>query len=772
MGGTFFRQNFNTAYSSFFIFLKTARNYYPLLSILLTLSILCPVLSASAGEILWPIDYYKAVSSSFGEPRPGRFHYGVDFKSGGVIGKKVFAIGDGYILRARTTPFGYGKSLYIKLDSGEIIVYGHLSKYLPEIEDIFFDLRISKKSYDVDWYPGADKYRVKKGQVIAYSGDSGGSTPHLHMEIRDKDNVSLNPLGQGVIVRDTVPPRINSVLLIPLDNNSAVDGLPVAKWYNFSKTGARSKIPVHLSGKIGVAASVWDTVNDSKNILGVYRLSIAVDSDIVFSKQYDELSYMYNGQGGLDYLPGDYYGGNGSISALFRREGNFLNIYEGNGILSDNGYESPDVKTISVRAVDYSKNQTERTISAVFREKPALNYCGYTSEGNFRIAGALKSGLIDRAEIWEHGTDKSWTLVETYFIMKNKCDINVKIPHTQSKLKVILVSEDSAESVPAILSYNQNTAVAKSAALDVKTELFHDRMIVRISSNGILSSVPVVHTDNEIPGAATACAAPAGETSWIASVPLHETGTVINGISVSAFDISGNPIQFDIDTAVTVLGTSANKPVQSADSLLSVEVPKGALYRPSSVRIVEEKVTGLNGLKQISGGYRVLLGDKPLKDYIQVKFDLGSEPSEKTALFYSNGNGNSNSQNKWRFIETVCRGTVLSGNINGPVCVAVLSDTTPPYVLSKAPRSGGTIKSRKPKLVAHVEDKGAGIEGSDSFTMSIDSIPVYAEYDYARHTISYTLHNDLSPGTHTVKLSARDRLNNTKTIEWSFNIAR
>ncbi|MFC1551244.1 hypothetical protein ACFL6P_01640, partial [Candidatus Latescibacterota bacterium] len=219
-------------------------------------------------------------------------------------------------------------------------------------------------------------------------------------------------------------------------------------------------------------------------------------------------------------------------------------------------------------------------------------------------------------------------------------------------------------------------------------------------------------------------------------------------------------------------GTSAHTAAQSSDSLLTVEVPPGALYRPSSMRIIEENVTGLNGLKQVSGGYRVLLGDKPLKDYIHVSFDLESEPSEKTALFYANGNGNSNSSNKWRFIETACEGTVLSGNINGPVCVAVLSDTTPPYVLSKSPRSGGTIKSSKPKLVAYVEDKGAGIKGSDSFAMSIDSIPIYAEYDYARHTVSYTLHNDLSPGAHTVKLTVSDRLENTKTIEWSFTIAR
>ena len=89
-----------------------------------------------AQELPWPIKSPKRISSSFGEPRPGRFHFGVDFKSGGVTGKKVVAIGNGYISRVRTSPFGYGKGLYLTLDSGKTAVYGHLSGYIPEIEDI------------------------------------------------------------------------------------------------------------------------------------------------------------------------------------------------------------------------------------------------------------------------------------------------------------------------------------------------------------------------------------------------------------------------------------------------------------------------------------------------------------------------------------------------------------------------------------------------------------------------------------------------------------
>ncbi len=333
-----------------------------LLTITFVFTFFLPDLS-EAEELIWPIDYYKIISSTFGEPRSGRFHYGVDFKSGGITGKKVYVIGDGCISQVKTSPFGYGKSLYINLDSGETVLYGHLSKFLPEIEDRLFLLRIQKQSYDVDWWPEPNEFRVKKGQVIAYSGDTGSGAPHLHFEIRDENNHPLNPMNKGLNVRDTIPPNINSVVLIPLDNKSTVNGLPVAQWQDLSPP---YKTPFYLSGRIGIASSAWDSVNDSEHLLAVYQISLAVDSTVVFSKRYDKLSYSLNVFGSLDYLSGESYGGNGSVSALFRRTGNLVNFYENNGILTDNNPESITHHNLTICARDYSNNQVNHILPIAF----------------------------------------------------------------------------------------------------------------------------------------------------------------------------------------------------------------------------------------------------------------------------------------------------------------------------------------------------------------------------------------------------------------------
>ena len=130
----------------------------------------------------------------------------------------------------------------------------------------------------------------------------------------------LNPFDWGIIARDTRPPVLGKIVLIPLDNASSVDGYPAARWYDLETLDTISPL---ISGKIGVAVSIWDEINNSRNLLGIYTISLSVDSTKVFSKQYTKIPFDFNGLGALDYLSGYDYGGEGYLSALFRREGNW-----------------------------------------------------------------------------------------------------------------------------------------------------------------------------------------------------------------------------------------------------------------------------------------------------------------------------------------------------------------------------------------------------------------------------------------------------------------
>jgi len=107
---------------------------------------------------------YGGVTSQFGSrnhPVLGRsiFHEGTDFKA--TMGTKVYATADGIVeYVGRDT--GYGNKLVIAHSYGFKSVYGHLSRFAAR--------------------PGEF---IKKGQLVAYSGNTGLTAgPHLHYEVR------------------------------------------------------------------------------------------------------------------------------------------------------------------------------------------------------------------------------------------------------------------------------------------------------------------------------------------------------------------------------------------------------------------------------------------------------------------------------------------------------------------------------------------------------------------------------------------------------------
>jgi len=81
-----------------------------------------------------PLDISLYVAGNFGEVRSNHFHTGIDFKTQGVEGKKIYAIEDGYVSRISYSHYGYGKALYINHPSGYTSVYAHLSNFNTTID--------------------------------------------------------------------------------------------------------------------------------------------------------------------------------------------------------------------------------------------------------------------------------------------------------------------------------------------------------------------------------------------------------------------------------------------------------------------------------------------------------------------------------------------------------------------------------------------------------------------------------------------------------------
>ena len=156
-----------------------------------------------------PINFPIVLAGNYGECRANHFHAGLDIKTKGKENEVVVAAAEGYVSRIKMEPGGYGHALYISHPNGYTTVYAHLNDFSPKIQKYLRQQQYALKKWRVDLQIAADVLPVKKGEQIAKSGNTGGSSgPHLHWEIRDSKNEHpLNPLLFGIKINDTRPPK-------------------------------------------------------------------------------------------------------------------------------------------------------------------------------------------------------------------------------------------------------------------------------------------------------------------------------------------------------------------------------------------------------------------------------------------------------------------------------------------------------------------------------------------------------------------------------------
>ena len=179
---------------------------------------------AFADSTLWPLGQNPDLSSGFGDFREGRFHAGVDIRTGGRVGRRLSSPIDGYVYRLKMSYRGSGKALYIMGDDGYLYVFYHLSGFNDEIDQIVTQAQIAAHSYHIDIHLPRDSIRVNRGTYLAKSGQTGAGAPHLHFEKRTADNRPVNPLAHGYQLSDTVQPTINLIGFEMTDDESLFDG--------------------------------------------------------------------------------------------------------------------------------------------------------------------------------------------------------------------------------------------------------------------------------------------------------------------------------------------------------------------------------------------------------------------------------------------------------------------------------------------------------------------------------------------------------------------
>lgn len=259
-------------------------------------------------EYIYPVSPVRKLAANFGEPRPAHFHAGIDVKTDQKTGIPLRAVRDGYIYRIRIATDGYGKTLYLRHYDGTFSVYAHLEKFEQELDNYIYLNQLVKRKYEQDLYFRRDEKKVRRGDLLAFSGNSGHSyAPHLHFEVRDKENRPINPLPFfQSFLNDNLPPSIQVLAFEPINENSRIFGKLEKYKTNLTQKGNNYEIAeiIQVSGKVGVEFSAFDKMNGSENKCGVYRTRLELDSKVIFEQKMKQLRFSETEQVNLhtDYV--------------------------------------------------------------------------------------------------------------------------------------------------------------------------------------------------------------------------------------------------------------------------------------------------------------------------------------------------------------------------------------------------------------------------------------------------------------------------------------
>ena len=328
-------------------------------------------------EEVLPLDIPIILSGTYGELRSNHFHSGIDIKTKGVEGLKVYSYDNGYVSRIKISHGGYGKALYITHPNGTSSVYAHLKKFSPKIEKIVKSRQYEKKSYEIEFFPKESEIKILKNEVIAFSGNTGGTTgPHLHFELRDTNQIPVNPLlNSNIFIKDNTPPFISELFYTKAP-------------YDVQYKNTIEKISNNIyiadtikdAGEIGFGVIAFDKHDLANNKNGISKISTYLNGNNILSISFDSISFNKTKHINtfIDYA---FFKNNKKrIQKLYVEDYNPLKFYKtklNNGYISVNHGESYNYE---IHLADANGNTSKLTVPII--GDSSINNFNYNTNKN------------------------------------------------------------------------------------------------------------------------------------------------------------------------------------------------------------------------------------------------------------------------------------------------------------------------------------------------------------------------------------------------------
>ena len=242
----------------------------------------------------YPLNIPVKLNANFGELRNNHFHMGLDLFTLRKENLPVYAPADGWIAKVKIDPKGFGNATYINHYSGLTTLYCHMNTFPPQVLNAIKEGQYKKEKWKGDVEFDKDRFPVKKGDFIGYSGNTGASAgPHVHYEIRrTADDACINPMLIHKLY-DVTPPDLQRIAIYDR-NKSTYEQQPKIMPVIHGAGGHTIK-GGHInvsSNKVGIAIGATDRITGVPNPNGIYQAVLYLDDEPVSGFQLDGIDYL------------------------------------------------------------------------------------------------------------------------------------------------------------------------------------------------------------------------------------------------------------------------------------------------------------------------------------------------------------------------------------------------------------------------------------------------------------------------------------------------
>jgi murein DD-endopeptidase MepM/ murein hydrolase activator NlpD len=706
-----------------------------------------------------PLDVEVSPVSSFGEYRPDHLHPGIDLSTGGRTGLPVHAIADGDIFRLKVEWRGYGRALYVRHADGRISVFAHLESF--EEKTLKLESRVAAARQQTrSRYPGDisidPPLRVRRGQVIAFSGESGAGLPHLHFELRRDEGHPSDPSPAVGRIREQPAIRFEALILLAAEPSALVQGERSAE-IRLSRDAAGYYMPASPPVVTGSFLPEARLVSEDRegHRFGIRQLTVTLDGTAVYRFRMEEFSF---------------------------------DAYPQIGLLMDHARSrlSPSASTYRLQRVP--GNELGRMHDAPETPWPALSPGNHLLE--VEAAGAF--GGSARARIpfrVARPPELRWT----------------REPATQEgavRMSLTGWGPEGAAGGKSPISYaflGQGAAAPcrdRSSAPQEETCTFEfapgsQGIVARLEEAGVVvkrllqplpaggSSVTLVPRPR--PGFLDLELASLSGSPPARARLLGEGGKEVGTLEIEAIGENRLAIPLPYDTLRLMRKVvlewpegQANPPIElvpeavyaSPESDLrfarcgiELQIPKGALYAPAAVACESIKPPvakeGAGALPR-GAAVRLLPEGLPLSRKASLRFPISADISTPNRLgIYRLDSASA----AWVYQGGERQGDAFVFNTGRFDTYALMEDVTPPTVLGIEPSPEGRPRSPFSQFKVRVQDDASGL-GYDGVHLALDGAELIMEYDPDRGWATGRTDRPLSRGIHALEYWAEDRAGN------------